>query len=431
MRRRRFLGLASGVAGSVALTAAGCGSGESGASRIEGVTLRMVASDYGDLEGNDLTQDYWDEVVASFRKENPGIDVEVSVHAPGKAEQKVAELIGNGRAPDLAQIGSFADHAAAGRLYRAEEVLSIPVQADFVPALSTAGELRRVRYAMPFTANLQLLFYNRRLFAEAGLDPEEPPRSWEELKQAAIALRATGVDVPYGLPLGSEEAPTEAMTWMLGNGGGYVGDGGMYALNAPANVQAMGWLRDELVDRGLTTVNPAVTNRQGLFNLFTGGHVGMLNGDLSLTRQADRKKTDYGTAPLPGRDGPSDTTTGSASWMLAFRREGNRDAVAAFLAHVYRVENQFAFAHRYHTLPVTVSASDQMRSDRRHARMRPFLDQLGAAEFFPSNKVSWGRVSREIGLYVGQAVLADGDPAAVLGTLQRTAEKEEEAAREL
>lgn len=430
MRRRRFLGLASGVAGSVALTATGCGSG-GGASRTGDVTLTMVASDHGDLEGKNPTQEYWDEVVASFEEQNPGIRVKVSVHARGKAEQKVAEMVGNDRAPDLAQIDSFAGHAAAGRLYRADDVLSIPVQADFVSALSTAGELRRVRYAMPFTADIQLLFYNRGLFAEAGLDPEKPPRTWEELKQAAVALKAVGVDVPYGLPLGSEEAPTEAMTWMLGNGGGYTGDGGMYAINAPANVEAMGWLRDELVDQGLTTSNPAVTNRQGLFNLFTGGHVGMLNGDLSLTRQADRKKTDYGTAPLPGRDGLSDTTTGSAGWMLAFRREGNREAVAAFLDHVYDVENQFAFADRYHTLPVTVSASDRMRGDKRHKRMRPFLDQLGAAEFFPSNKVSWAKVNREIGLYVGQSVLADGDPAAVLGTLQRTAEKEEEAAKDL
>lgn len=427
MRRRRFLGLMSGVAGSLAWTATGCGGG--GTSRSGDVTLTMVATDYGDLEGDDLTQAYWEKLISSFEAKHPGVRVKVSVHAAGSAEQKVAELVRKGTPPDLAQIGSFADHAAAGRLHRADELLSIALQADFVPALSTAGELRRVQYALPFAANVQLLFYNRALFAAAGLDPDRPPRTWAEVKQAATALKAAGVDVPYGLPLGPEDAHAEAMTWMVSNGGGYTGEGGLYALDAPANVEALDWLRAELVAPGLTTADPASTNRRELFDLFTRGQVGMLNGSLSLMRSADRKKIDYGMAPLPGNGRVAETTMGTAHWMLAFRRDGNTEAVSAFLDHVYAVENHYEFVHRYRALPVTVSGSERLRADERHRRMRPFVDRLGAAEFYPANKVSWTRVSREVRKQVGRAVLADGDPAGVLGSLQRTAEKEEDAAR--
>ncbi|GAA2427272.1 ABC transporter substrate-binding protein [Streptomyces macrosporus] len=426
MRRRRFLGLASGVAGSLAWTVTGCGKGETAGTG--NVTLTVVATDYGDLEGNDLTQTYWDDLVAGFEQGNPGVKVKVSVHAPGKAEEKVADLVAKGTPPDLAQLSDRAHHAP-DLLYRADELLSIPVQADFVPELAAAGEVRRVQYALPFAADLQLLYYNRDLFAAAGLDPDKPPRTWEELKRAALALKGAGVNIPCGLPLGPEEAHVEAMTWLVANGGRYTGDEGLYALDSPENIETMEWLRKELVGRGLTTANPATTERQALFDLFTRGQVGMLNGGLSLMRQAERKKLDYGMAPLPGNGGLAETTAGATHWMVAFRREGNQEAIKAFLGYVYAVKSHYAFADRYHMLPVTLSGTDRMRTDKRHERMWPFLDRLGAAVFQPAHKASWVTVRREIGEHIGQAVLADGDPAGVLGTLQRAAE-EEEAARE-
>lgn len=427
MRRRRFLALATGVAGSIAWTATGCGEG--GTARSGSAALTVIATDYGGAEGDGLTRAYWKEVVASFRKKRPDIEVEVAVHSARVAERKVAELAGRGEPPDIAQIASFAGHAAAGRLHVTDEVLSIPVQADFVPALASAGEMRRVRYALPFAVNLQLLFYNKALFTAAGLDPERPPRTWAELRSCALALRAVGVDVPYGLALGSKDAHVEAMTWMLGNGGGFTGEGGMYAIDAPANVQTMSWLRDELVGTGLTTANPALTGRQALSGLFAEGKVGMLNGSLSLMRQADAAGIGYGMTTVPGRTGPSRTTMGSAHWMLAFRKEGNDEAVGAFLDHVYAEENHHRFAARHTMLPVTVSATERMARDAEHRRMRPFLDRLGTAEFHPSHKVSWTAVGEEIKERIGQAVLADGSPKDVLGTLQRTAEKEDAAAR--
>ncbi len=427
MRRRRFLGLASGLAGSIAWTATGCGG--SGTARSDGSTLKVIVTDHGDAEGDDVTREYWDGLVDSFREEHPDIEVEVSVHPARVAEQKVAEAVGKGEPPDIAQLGSFAGHAAAGRLHPVNEVLSIPVQADFVPALASAGELRHVQYALPFAANLQLLFYNKELFAAAGLDPDRPPRTWEELRGAAVALRDSGVDVPYGLAFGARDAHTEAMAWMLGNGGGFTGEGGLYALATSENVQTLTWLRDELVGRGLTTADPSLTSRRALSDMFVEGKVGMLTGSLSLMRRAEDGKLDHGTAPLPGRRGPSRTSLGSAQWMFAFRREGNHEAVGAFLDHVYAEEHHYRFADRHTTLPVTVSATERMRGDARHKRVRPFLNRLGAAEFHPWHKVSWAVVGEEIRENIGRAVLPGGDPASVLDALQRTAEKEE-AARE-
>ncbi|MEK8171406.1 hypothetical protein NKH77_24085 [Streptomyces sp. M19] len=77
---------------------------------------------------------------------------------------------GQGRqGPDIAQIGAYADYAAAGRLYRADELLSIPTQAAFITSIARAGEVQRIPYGMPFVASSRRLFYNKKLFDQAGV----------------------------------------------------------------------------------------------------------------------------------------------------------------------------------------------------------------------------------------------------------------------
>lgn len=46
--------------------------------------------------------------------------------------------------------------------------------------------------SLPWNASTGVLFYNKRAFVEAGLDPESPPRTWPEVERAAIALKERG-----------------------------------------------------------------------------------------------------------------------------------------------------------------------------------------------------------------------------------------------
>ncbi|GAA2062261.1 extracellular solute-binding protein [Streptomyces albiaxialis] len=422
MERRRFLSLAAatGAAGAVGMTAAGCDSGPGS----DEVTLKLVAADYGD-SGENSSEKYWKDLAASFTEKHPGVRVDVAVHSWSEVDRKVAEMVKAGEAPDLAQIGAYADYAAEGKLYKANELLSIPVQADFLTGLAEAGEVRRVQYGLPFVSSTRLLFYNKDLFAKAGLDPDDPPQSWKALKAAARKLKDAGVKYPYGLPLGREEAPAETLIWMLGGGGGYTDTVGNYTINSAANIDTFAWIRDNLVKPGLTGGKPGRIDRQTLFDAFSEGDVGMLNGHPTLMQQADRGKISYGTGRIPGKGGPSEATLGVADWMMAFKQNGHRLECRKFLDYVYREKNHYAFADRYDLMPVTTSATERMRGDRRHKELWRFLDQLPDAEFYPAGKVSWAGTSADIKKNIGKAVEPGGDPAAVLGAIQRSAESEE------
>ncbi|AUA13010.1 extracellular solute-binding protein [Streptomyces malaysiensis] len=424
MQRRRFLSLTTAGVAAVTtapgLTACGGGSGSDG-----DVTLKVVAADYGDSTGNS-SQKYWDRLTRAFETKNSGIKVDVTVYGWTDVDRRVAEMVKSGQAPDIAQIGAYADYAAQGKLYRADELLAIPTQAGFISSIAHAGEVRRVQYGVPFVASARLLFYNKKLFDRAGIS--SAPTSWNELKEAAVQLKADGVKIPYGLPLGPEECQAETMMWMLSGGGGYADPNGSYTIDSTENIETFEWLRDELVGAGLTGPgSPARTNRQDTFDAFTRGEVGMLNGHPTLMQQASGHGISYGTAPLPGRKGRSSSTMGVADWLMAFKHNGHRKEIGKFLDFVYTEKNVLDFVSEYDLLPVTTAVERTMLGDSEYKRLWRFLDELESAEFYPADKTSWAEVSKLIKEKIGSTVAKGGDPTSVLGQIQREADAMENA----
>ncbi|MFJ4951465.1 extracellular solute-binding protein [Streptomyces sp. NPDC088760] len=396
----------------------GCGSTGS-----SDVTLRLVAADYGDSAANS-SKKYWDALVKEYEKQHSGVKIEVSVYSWNDVDRKVKEMADAGHAPDLAQIGAYADYAAAGKLYPASDLLSIRTQADFLSQLADAGEWKHTQYGIPFAASTRVLFYNKTLFAKANLTP---PTTWAELAADAKALKAQGVKYPYALPLGPEEAQAETMQWLLsgGNGGsGYTDDVGTYTIDSAANVDTFTWLKDELVGKDLTgPAAPGKLNRADAFAAFADGQVGMLNGHPTLIQQAEKKGVKFGMVPMPGRTGKARASMGVADWMMAFKQNGHADQIGDFLDFVYSEKNVLDFSRTYGLLPVTGSASNTMAASDAPTdkALRPFLEQLPTSELYPVGKTSWAAVSAAVKQNIGQAVAPGGSPAGVLTRLQSTA----------
>ncbi|MGW8064985.1 ABC transporter substrate-binding protein [Streptomyces ziwulingensis] len=414
MQRRRTGTIAVASALGMTVVLGGCGlTGDS-----DGVTLRLVAADYGDSEANG-SQEYWDDLARAYEAKHPDVTVDVTVHSWNDVDREVREMVDAGRAPDMAQIGAYSDYADQGLLYRADDVLSIPVQADFVSQLAGAGQVGGAQYGLPFAASTRVLFYNKTLFKEAGVTP---PESWDDLADAAEALKEEGVKYPYALPLGSEEAQAETMQWMLSGGGGYTDDLGTYSVDSPQNVTTFTWLRDELVGKGLTgPVAPGELDRADAFAAFAAGDVGMLNGHPSLMKMASDQGVKYGMVTTPGIDGESRNTLGVTDWMTAFKENGHQEEIGDFLDFVYSDENVLDFSRRYDLLPVTTSASQVMSTAEEDKDLRPFLDELLLSELYPVGKTSWAAVSADVKKLIGQAVASGGSPSEVLGRIQVTA----------
>ncbi|WP_443060976.1 extracellular solute-binding protein [Streptomyces sp. NBC_00464] len=405
--QRRYLGLTAAVAAlGMTATLAGCGGTGS-----DDVTLKLVAADYGTGEAN-KSDTYWDGIARSFEASHPGIKVDVTVYPWTDVDRKVAEMVKAGDAPDIAQIGAYADYAKAGKLYSADQMLSIPTQANFLPKLAEAGRYSRVQYGLPFVASTRLLFYNKDLFRQAGL---KAPRTWNDIAADAAVLKQRGVTYPIALPLGQEESQAETLMWLLSGGGGYTDDVGSYDIDSAENIKTFDWLKSNLVDKGLVgPVAPGRLDRAKAFAAFSKGDVGMLNGHPTLMEEAQKQGVNVGMVQLPGPDGPTTGSMGVADWIMGFKEGGHRVEAGKFFDFMFSDKNVIEFADKYDMLPVTDSASAAMEDDAKFKPLHKFLATLPDAEFYPFGKTSWAAASESIKENIGKAVEPGANPESVL-----------------
>ncbi|WP_369142705.1 extracellular solute-binding protein [Streptomyces sp. R44] len=409
MFKQRHALTAAAAALVLCVSSAGC------ADTSEEVTLRLVAADYEVAAGrSDSTERYWAELVRAYEAAHPGITIEVEIVSWDHIDRQVADMVKAGKAPDMAQIASYAEFAEQGDLYRVDDLLSIPVEANFLPALAEEGRYRGKQYGMPFTSSTRLLFYNEKAFAQAGID--KPPTTWDELKDAAQQLKSrTGIAYPVAVPLGPEEAQIEAMAWMLGAGGGYTGLNGSYEIDSQKNIDSLNWVKENLVKTGLTgPVPPERLDRKDAYAAFVRGEVGMVNGHPSLLQPALAAGIKVGKVAVPGRDGESHSAPAVVDWIMAFKHDGHREEIGSFLDFVFSDENVREFAVRNNLLPVTVSVTQQLEADPRHRDLREFLHELPTSVLPPVGKTSWAAVGDSTKRTIGSAMTDKGSPAKAL-----------------
>lgn len=420
MRQRSLSVTAAMSALGMTIALAGCGStGDSG-----DVTLKLVAAEYGSSAANS-TERYWLAMVAEFESRNPGIKIDIDIRPLKTIDSDVAQMVKDGKAPDIAQVGSYADYAKSGKLYTADEVLSVPTQANFLTQLTEAGTVNRIQYGVPFTASTRLLLYNKKFFRKAGLGA---PADWADIKGAAQALKEQGVTTPLALPLGSEEAQTETLMWLLSGDGGYTDTAdGSYSLDSSQNVKTFSWLKG-LVGEGLTgPIAPKNLDRATAFQAFTSGEVGMLNGNPSLLVAAQDRGIDVGSVPLPGVEGKAESSMGVSDWAVAFKQNDHQNEITKFMDFTFDDQNVLTFVGNYDQLPVTYTANERMSANRAYRNLTKFQTPLNNSEFFPYDKTSWSIVSESIRKNIGQAVEPGSSPAGVLGGIARDADSAESA----
>ncbi|WP_217248869.1 extracellular solute-binding protein [Streptomyces sp. AC602_WCS936] len=216
---RRSLAVAAVAALVLPLSACGSG-GDGGSSDASGKVEGDITFQTWNLRAN--FKDYFEGLIADFEKKYPGTDVKwVDQPAEGYADKISADAAGGTLAdvvnvsPDLAaplaQAGLALDLDKAAGQYK-KDYLEAAWASQQIPGMEGT-------YAFPWYLNTGPLFYNKSLFEKAGLDPEKPPTTYDELFDTALELArktdgevATLANVPtiedfgrYGVPLMNEE----------------------------------------------------------------------------------------------------------------------------------------------------------------------------------------------------------------------------------
>jgi multiple sugar transport system substrate-binding protein len=413
MRQRLTLGAAIGSAALLALAA--CGSSTNSPTNSSSpTTLAFFGADYGTGPANSTIK-YWDAIASAFHQANPGITVKVQTVDWTDFPNKVQTLVQNKQFPDILEGDTAPQFAQSHLLYKDSAVLAPSVLSNLIPTFLKDGQYQGTDYGIPFTTSTRALYYNKKIFAAAGIT--SPPQTWAQLQSDAAAIKAKGY-IGYGMPLGSEEAQAEALLWFLGDGGGYVSSNGNYAINSSQNVQALQFM-SRLAKAGDTQPSPGTTDRKDVWAQFAQGRIGMVLGSpavIPIIQAAGvLKAPDYATANVPGRSGPLMSTLGVHDDIVAFNTGGHQAAIKKFIDFAYQDKYQLQFDNEYDLLPATESGATALAAN---AMFAAFLKNIPNSVNYPS-KTNWTTVENQIKTTLGQAV--SSDPQKILNQIQQTA----------
>ncbi|MGZ0231484.1 extracellular solute-binding protein [Streptomyces sp. CPS1] len=164
------------------LSACGSGGGDGGSTDASGKVEGDITFETWNLRAN--FKGYFDGLIADFEKKYPGTHVKwVDQPAEGYADKISADAAG-GTLPDVVNVSPdlVAPLVKAGLAMDLDKAAA-KYKGEYLPGAWASHQVPGVSgtYAFPWYLNTGPMFYNKALFKEAGLDPEKPPKTYDEL----------------------------------------------------------------------------------------------------------------------------------------------------------------------------------------------------------------------------------------------------------
>ncbi len=330
----------------------------------------------------------WKESVLRFEHENPGIKIR-GVERQYSPQEFVTAMAG-GKGPDVMHvwIGSIGILARQGFIAPVDEYIRQWDQADYIPKkVWRPTRYGRKTYGVPRDTYFTVLFYRKDLFKAAGLDPQQPPRNWDEL--VAYARQLTKPEIgQYGFGLAPDTWHFMDFVWQ-NNGrlleakrSGYLNA----PLDSPAVLQTLQFWHDLKFKYKVLPPNalPATENIQQMFAL---GKVAMMMGVAmqlpALLNKYGLQLDKTGIAPLPaGPAGYRASHAGGEVFVInASIPKEKRDAAWKYIEFELSPANQLWKWVRMHELKMTIfpgafSASTNLLNMPEFAMVKEELDYV-------------------------------------------------------
>ncbi len=279
--------------------------------------------------------------------------------------------LGTGDLPDLVQIED------TGLQLMMDSQSALPAQScvdaeeydlsDHVQRVLQYYSVQDVLWPMPFNVSNPILYYNRKAFVQAGLDPDSPPASLDEVREAAQAIVDSGA-TKFGFAFKTD--PWFLEQWLAKAGGAYVNnDNGRAeratatAFESEAGLEIFTFL-DTMVDDGLAQN----TGEGGFDNLLALG-----NGNAAMTidtsaalgtisqvlAEGDYPNVELGAAPMPGPVGEGGILVGGAALYIVNKQpDAHQEAAWRYAKFLNEAQSQATWSAGTGYVPIRQSATE-------------------------------------------------------------------------
>lgn len=321
-----------------------------------------VTIEYVDVAGA-RTEEMFRPIVDTLDgRSDASVDLEFVEIPYGDLKSHLYVRLGGDREPDVAAI----DQIWLGSLIASGSLMRLDGVADRIDFEDYLAPFRRTVvhdghvYGFPITTDVRGMYWDREGFAAAGLDPDRPPRTWEELFEVAEQLH----DPPktYGAV---SFVNGGRWTVPLFSAGGAVLDGGEPAFHEPPGVRAAEFLDRLYNHSGVGPPEPVYESGAELARQFLTGRyaIDLVEGSWleyfweNLDREGAIDER-YGFAPTPApADGEPATMSGGFVWT-GFESTDHPELVREFLALAAGREFKRHLARESGAIPTRASLQD-------------------------------------------------------------------------
>ncbi|MEU2434546.1 extracellular solute-binding protein [Streptomyces sp. NPDC007861] len=350
---------ATALVASLALTATACGGDDSeGAKSSSGGKLSGTVT-WWDTSTVGSEDKVFKALAEGFTKKHPDVKINY-VNVPfGEAQNKFKNAAQSGSgAPDVirSEVAWTPEFADLGYLAPLDGTAALKNEKDFLEQAAASTKYNGKTYAVPQVIDTMGVFYNKKIFKEAGV---EVPGTIAELKTAAAAIKdKTG---KTGMYLRGDDAYW-FLSFLYGEGGDLVDAGNkQITVDNAAGVKAMKVVKD-LVDSGAAETD-ATDGWNNMQTAFKEGKVAMMiNGPWAVTDTYAGKeftdKANLGIAPVPAGSAGQGAPQGGHN-LAVYAGSKNLDASYAFVEYMSSAEAQTQVAEELSLLPTRTSVYNE------------------------------------------------------------------------
>ncbi|RJO76959.1 ABC transporter substrate-binding protein [Nocardia panacis] len=404
LSRRGFIGIAGAAAAGVALTA--CAGGGGGSKQGgDANTINFWSNHPGTSKDQEL------ELISRFQAKFP--DLKVKLIDAGRNYEEVAQkfnaALSGGDLPDVVVLSDvwWFNYALTGAIEPLDGHFGdagVKLD-DYVDSLASDYLFNGKHYALPYSRSTPLFYYNKDVWAKAGL-PDRGPNSWQEFDEWGPKLQSVVGDGKFAHGWGDAKNylawTFQGPNWTFG---GAYSDQWKLKFNDPGTIAAGNYLRDSINVKKYAAIRPAIATDFG-----TGVIASTIasTGDLKGIKANADGKLAFGTANLPHPSGPG-VTTGGAGLAIPARISDQRKVNALkFIEFLTNPESTAYFSQATGYMPVrksAVSNPSEVEFLAKNPNAKVAIDQLPltksqdyARVFLPNGDQIIGTGLEQIGL---------------------------------
>ncbi|MFE7972752.1 ABC transporter substrate-binding protein [Streptomyces shenzhenensis] len=351
---------------SLALAASACGGGSSGGGSDDSPkTLTYWASNQG--AGIAVDKKVLQPELDKFEKQT-GIKVKLEVVPWSDLLNRILTATTSGQGPDVLNIGNTwsASLQATGALlpWDAQHLDKIGGKDRFVDsALGSTGAAGQDPAAIPLYSMAYALYYNKEIFAAAGID--KPPATWDELVADGRKIKAKGASVLGAEGANVSENIHHVFVFAKQHGADFFTADGKPDFTGDNVVAAVKQYVDLMAkDKVIPTGDAEYAQNQSVSDFAKGEQAMLLwqSAAANLKSQGMSEDT-YGIAPVPVRSGTPGTGTGVNSMVAGiniavFKNSDNLDGATEFVKFMTSDEEQTILNKAYTSIPPVKNAQE-------------------------------------------------------------------------